>query len=110
MHRPMFHMMSTLLLVMCMATSAFAADYTFVSFDVPGASATAAEDINDSGTIVGVYSESGNFASGCHGFIRSATGVFTTVDYPGAAGTFLVGINNAGDTVGFYSTSSCGGY
>lgn len=61
----------------------------------PGATLTAAEDINNDGTIVGFYDLSGT----THGFELS-NGIFSTIDYPGATATFVKGINATGQIVG----------
>ncbi len=71
---------------------------TYTVFDVPGATGTYANGINDSGQIVGSYVDvAGRF----HGFLDSG-GSFTTIDVPGSTkGTIAAGINNAGQIVGF---------
>jgi len=83
----------------CVATS-----YTFTTIDVPfpGAHDPTATGINNSGQIVGAYSDSNG---GLHGFLRRGKGVFTPIDVPNA-GTAPHGINNRGQIVGFYSDSS----
>jgi probable HAF family extracellular repeat protein len=76
---------------------------TFTSIDYPGATATSAEGINDSGQIAGYYQDgSGAF----HGFLYSG-GVFSSIDAPfsGAFMTQVLGINNSGQIVGAYHTS-----
>jgi hypothetical protein len=56
--------------------------YSFTTIDVPGATGgTSANGINNSGQIVGSFSD----ASGSHGFIDTG-GSFTTIDVPGATG------------------------
>jgi hypothetical protein len=73
---------------------------SFTSLDFPGALATKAFGINDSGQIVGTYRD----ASGMdHGFIRDGI-TFTGIDYPGAVRTEAMGINNTGQIVGCYYT------
>ena len=69
--------------------------------------ATIPVGINDSGEIVGNYTDSNGVQ---HGFVY-ANGIYTTVDAPGLTvdpatglGTALTGINNAGDLVGNYIT------
>lgn len=73
--------------------SAFA---DFITFDVPGATATSAYGINDRGQVAGTYFD----ASGGHGFIRDADGIFTTFDAPGGTINSVTGINNRGQVVG----------
>lgn len=68
------------------------------TIDYPGASSTEAEGINDSGQIVGTYSE---LHSG-GGFLYSG-GEFSSIQYPGAISTEALDINNSGEIVGIYS-------
>jgi uncharacterized membrane protein len=70
----------------------------FTTIDYPGAAATLAWGINDSGLIVGDYIDTKNVE---HGFLDNA-GVFTAIDYSGASGTAALGINSAGDIVGIW--------
>ena len=72
--------------------------YSFTTIDVPGASSTGANAINDSGQIVGSFDD----ATGAHGFFLDVDGSFTTIDVPGASETFAIGINNSGQIVGFF--------
>ncbi|MGZ3747468.1 MAG: hypothetical protein ACXVCD_09040 [Pseudobdellovibrionaceae bacterium] len=65
--------------------------------NVPGASSTTVWGINDSGAIVGLYSDSG----GVHGFLY-AGGSFTTINFPDAHNTWAQAINDSGDIVGVY--------
>jgi probable HAF family extracellular repeat protein len=79
--------------------------FTFTRFDVPGALATEALGINDSGEIVGDYVDN---SDNSHGFL-DVGGVFTTIDFPGIPpGNFTkaFGINDSGVIVGTYSTGS----
>jgi len=69
--------------------AASAGSYTFTDIDPPGTTLTEAHGINNSGKVVGTYSD-GKFY---HGFTYSA-GVFTTLDYPGATNTLVYGISN----------------
>jgi hypothetical protein len=61
--------------------------------------------INDSGTIVGNYTDVNNAT---HGYLRDSNGLFTTVDEPNAfqaansPGTFITHINAKGAVVGYY--------
>jgi probable HAF family extracellular repeat protein len=67
-------------------------------FDVPGATSTVANEINNNGQIVGDY----NDASGAkHGFLLE-DGAFTTLDAPDSAQTAAAGINERGQIVGIY--------
>lgn len=81
--------------------SAVAASVTnFANIDVPGATKSIANDVNNAGVIVGRFDD----ATGTHGFIRAVGGTITTVDYPGVAGnTVILGINDAGQVVGRYA-------
>lgn len=76
------------------------AQLSYTSFDFPGAAATWASGINDSGQIVGSYRDANGST---HGFLRNGT-TFTSIDYPGAVTTQALGINNAGQIVGCYYT------
>ena len=71
---------------------------TFVPFDVPGATTTAAQGINADGAVVGAFVDS---AGKQHGFLL-AGGSFTTIDYPGALLTGARGINSQGDIIGVH--------
>ena len=75
---------------------------TFRTFSVPGASpdSTIATGVNDSGQIVGYFSDS----TGRHGFLDT-NGVFTTINFPSAALTDASGINNAGQIVGGFQAT-----
>jgi predicted membrane protein len=91
-----------------------------VTFDIPNAAAgkdaspsdyegTVATSMNDSGTVIGTYTDA-NIVR--HGFIRSASGATTSFDNPGAGtgglgnhiheGTAGLSIDTAGDVVGVY--------
>src|SRR5580692_8075405 len=64
---------------------------------------TTANGINDSGQIVGIYTDSSSTA---HGFLYSNE-TFTTLDDPlGINGTTPIGINAAGEIVGSYLDAS----
>ncbi|MGC2196634.1 MAG: hypothetical protein WA628_18315 [Terriglobales bacterium] len=69
---------------------------TCASFDVPGATLTQADDINDRGQIVGAFIDTNSAA---HGFLKVRDS-FTVLDYPGAVTTVPWGINSRGDIVG----------
>jgi probable HAF family extracellular repeat protein len=67
------------------------------SFVYPGALATNAFGINNSGQIVG-YTPTADSA-GTHGFLESG-GSFYSINDPNTAGTVAFGINNVGDSNG----------
>ena len=73
----------------------------YTSFDYPGAVSTEAIDINDAGTIVGLYSDGTDY----HGY-KLQSGKFTNIDPPGAVGSFAETINSSGQVVGMYSLTS----
>jgi uncharacterized membrane protein len=67
------------------------------SIEVPGASGTQVNAINDRGQIVGIWEGPG---AKIHGFLLE-NGKFTTIDAPGAApSTATTGINDRGQIVG----------
>lgn len=69
----------------------------FMPFEVPGASFTAAWDINPGRVVVGVYRDGAGF----HGFTYDGES-FGRIDVPGATATRVFGINAGGDLVGAY--------
>jgi len=95
----------TLLLVMLVMVFGLAVSvhsYTFITLDIPGAISTYAHDINDSGIVVGKYTDS-NYNS--HGFKWAPPydgSTYTTLDVPGAESTQAYGINDSGVIVGCY--------
>lgn len=70
----------------------------FIPFEVPGATQTAAWDINPARVTVGVYRDA---AGRLHGFHYDGES-FGSVDVPGATATRVFGINSHGDMVGAY--------
>jgi len=74
--------------------------YEFTILDVPGASSTTASGINESGQIVGSYTDS----SGSHGFVLDGS-TYTAIDYAGATSSSAGGINDVGQIVGTYTDS-----
>ncbi|MGB9106806.1 MAG: hypothetical protein WCC59_18775 [Terriglobales bacterium] len=86
------------LLLAVLASVAPLAAAAQTTFNYPGAAATGASNINDSGTIVGYYYNSDGSE---HSFLYDGHG-FTSFDYPGADWTEASGINQAGDVVGYY--------
>jgi hypothetical protein len=75
--------------------------------DVPGPKGTtssSANSINDTGEIVGNYTDSGGVM---HGFLLKA-GKYTTLTVPGGFATVATGINNKGTIVAYYNVTSNG--
>jgi hypothetical protein len=74
------------------------------TFSVPGATATFAYQVNDSGQIIGTYTDSNRIA---HGYARDSAGTLTfPIDVPGATQTFLLGNNASNWVVGSYTDTS----
>jgi len=73
---------------------------TFEGVNIPDATQQLATGVNDSGEIVGQYSDS---SGAWHGYLQSG-GTFTTIDVPfsGATWTETEGIANTGDVVGYW--------
>ena len=108
-----------------LAVPAIAQYHTFTEFDAPGAGTesspvcisaflgflgcgTTPLAINDSGVVVGVYSDS---KIAMHGFLRTTDGQFTSFDAPGAGlapgqGTAAYAINERGMIAGAFQDSS----
>jgi uncharacterized membrane protein len=79
------------------------------SFDLPGATYTAAYGISPGGDLVGTYCD----ASICHAYLLRGgiSGALTTIDAPGAVETDAFGINPLGQIVGDYcDATTCHGY
>ncbi len=79
------------------------------SFDIPGATFTAAFGISPGGDLVGTYCDT----SICHAYLLRGgiSGVLTTIDVPGAVETDAFGINSVGQIVGTYcDETTCHGY
>ena len=84
------------------AGAAFATAYKYTSIDYPGAIGTYPYGINDSGQIVGCYSDgSGND----HCFLL-AGGTYSSFDCPCVIWAYPCGINASGRIVGCYSDGS----
>jgi len=89
------------------------ADGSFTAIDVPGAVATSAKGVDDSGNIVGAYVTIPASTTTCspsaiinvHGFVRDAQGNYTTLDFPGATNTLLFRIADSGDITGLYTAA-----
>jgi uncharacterized membrane protein len=88
MHRSQLLVVLSLSVLFSTLVAAQAAEYTFTTFDVPGAPHTLAWGINDSGQIVGGFYD----GTRSHGLLIDGT-TFTTIDVPGARNTFAYGIN-----------------
>jgi YVTN family beta-propeller protein len=71
--------------------------YSFIRFDVPGATDTFARGINNRGQNVGSFVDAGGVE---HGYLRQRDGSFVTLDPPGSVGTVAAGINDLGTIVG----------
>jgi probable HAF family extracellular repeat protein len=80
------------------------AQYSYTTFDVPGATNTFAKGINDAGQVVGY------FLSAFHSFLLDVDGSYTMFDVPGVAITIATGINDAGQVVGSYSAGGDHGF
>jgi len=72
--------------------------FAFTPIDVPGATLTDANGINEVGEVVGSYTSAGV----THGFLLSE-GVYTTLDVPGATATTAWDINDSGQITGSYT-------
>jgi probable HAF family extracellular repeat protein len=72
-------------------------DGTYTHIFKPGSAYTEAYGINDSGQIVGYYSD----GTREHGFLLD-NGIYTTIDPPGSLRTEALGINDLGQIVGTY--------
>ena len=84
-------------------TPAGAASYDFVTFTGPGGADIYPNAINNSGQVVGMFTDS---AGASHGFLRSADGTsLTVIDVPGATSTAPVSINNGGWVAGSFVTA-----
>ena len=75
------------------------AAYNFTTIDVPGALATDASGINNSGEIVGSFED---HPAGSMGFLYT-NGVITTINVPGAVGTSASAISNSGIIAGSFT-------
>jgi hypothetical protein len=82
---------------------AFAQDFQYEQFDVPGARLTRPFGVNASGLIVGLYMDSQNVG---HGFLRDPDGTYTTLDYPAATFSNAVAIDARGDIVGRWTDAA----
>jgi probable HAF family extracellular repeat protein len=71
---------------------------TFTTINVPGATITGVDDINDGGQIVGGIVDA---TGSTHGFLTDGT-TFTLIDAPGAIATSVSGINDRGQIIGVF--------
>lgn len=75
------------------------ANGTFQSWDVPGSTGTAIEDINPGDAFAGAYHDTRN-----HGFVQLPDGSpLITIDPPNSIGATVIGINAGGTIVGQYT-------
>jgi probable HAF family extracellular repeat protein len=74
------------------------AGFVFATLDVPGATLTNAQGVNQQGDVVGFFVDA---AGQQHGFLRSG-GQYRTIDYPNGHAISARGINDDGDIVGSY--------
>ena len=86
------------MVVFCDAETEFASPiYSFTTIDVPGASETFAEGINNSGQIVGIYYVTPTSLG--QGFLDTG-GSFTTINFPGGLTSGASAINDSGQILG----------
>jgi hypothetical protein len=77
--------------------------YSFVLFDVPGATRTLAFTINDFGSAAGNYWD---VDGGPHAFVRGPSGTITTFAPKGAVSTVVGGINDFGLIAGYFTDAN----
>jgi hypothetical protein len=94
------------LAILACPTAAAWADIVTLSLPFAGVASTYALGVNDSGEIVGVYTDA---LGATHGFLDKG-GVFTSinVNLPGVSSTVADGINNAGVISGVFTTTATG--
>jgi len=78
--------------------------YVYTIIALPGSISSGATSINDSGQIVGVFTNSSGDEPG---FLYS-NGIYTTIVPPGSSGARLSDINNSGQIIGSYGGSPNG--
>jgi hypothetical protein len=97
---------AALLFVSLPAAAADPSAFELTLFDIPGSAGfTAANGINEKGTIVGNYFTSD---TKFHGFVGQI-GHFETVDWPNAPYTNLTGINARGELLGIFNFNGAPG-
>src|SRR5688572_27267030 len=74
-------------------------------FEVPGATGTQANSINNRGDIAGQYTLPGNLTAA---FILSKHGEWETFSVPGSVVTIAHGVNTRGDVVGHFTLPGAG--
>jgi probable HAF family extracellular repeat protein len=89
-----------------MATAQAAAQYSFVSINIPNSAFVQPNAINNVGLVVGYYADE-NYNN--HGFLWQ-NGTVQTIDYPGALSTSLTGINDWGVMIGAYQDENYNTY
>ena len=91
-------LISRLTLLIATVTVIASAQFTFTTFDVPGAVGTFPFAINNNGDIAGLYTTS----AGNTGFIRKADGTFTSFDLSSVNGSVfkVEGLNDSRGDVG----------
>jgi len=88
--------------VSLLTLSGAASAQRYVSFDGPGAIYyTFPTSINQSGQIVGYYSD-----STAHSFLRNSDGTIISFDPPNSTGSVASSINNAGEITGYWFDSA----
>ncbi len=98
MKRLIVSLLTSLGLLVAVASSGWSTTYVFTTIDVPGADfLTNVLGINSAGDIVGDYQD----ATGVHGFLYDGVS-FTTIDVPGASETHAYGIDNTERIVGYF--------
>lgn len=98
------------LILLAFSTGAFA-QFSYAPINVPGAVATQARGINNSGEIVGFYKVTSCIDSDIQvptcptkGF-KYVNGSYVTLMVPNSVSTAVMGVNDLGDLVGFYKKS-----
>ncbi|WP_068409538.1 hypothetical protein [Planctomyces sp. SH-PL62] len=80
---------------------------SFTTVEVPGATSTTVDGVNERGGSVGTYA----VGMSSRGFVRRADGAITTFDVAGSLSTYARGINDGGTVVGHYDSGlGTGGY
>ena len=87
-------------------STARAASFEFTTIDVPDATATFIEGINDHRQVVGGYIDKDG---GAHGLLYS-DGDFAPIDVPDSVSTIVFGINNQGRLVGSHVSDGQHGF
>jgi hypothetical protein len=72
---------------------------SYIVFDVPNATLTVGEDINNRGDVIAEFA---NASGQVHSFVRDRNGNLTIFDAPGADSTYSGSINNGGDVTGTF--------